>query len=126
LALGGLYLQNDILGAAMQATVIRNDVISNNIANAEVPSYKRKGLRFESVLREHLDSGLVKTQADLEKIVPQIWTLDAGYSYRLDGNNVDIQTEMSDLYQNSVRYDVLAGGIMNNYRMIQAVINGIK
>ncbi len=124
--LDSLFLQNDILGASMQASIARDAVITNNIANAEVPDYKKKAVQFESYLREALDNGKIKSSADLAKIVPKIWVEHTGYSYRIDGNNVDIENEMVDLYQNSVRYDTMAQGIMNNYRRINSVLTGIK
>jgi len=46
----------DILQRAMDASLIRRDVISNNIANADVPNFKRSVVNFESELKRALNS----------------------------------------------------------------------
>lgn len=121
-----MFIQNDILGRTMQASVVRNDVVTNNIANADVPGFKKKSVKFESYLNSALESAKHIGDIDLDKIFPSIQTEHGGYSYRLDGNNVDIESEMVDLYQNSVKYDTLASGIINNYKRINLVFTGIK
>jgi len=40
----------------MDASLIRRDVISNNIANADVPNFKRSVVNFESELKRALNS----------------------------------------------------------------------
>ena len=117
-----LFLQNNVLGMAMQASAIRNDVIANNIANAEVPGYKKKAVRFETYLDEALSNARKTGRLDLSRIRPTLHTEHEGYSYRIDGNNVDIEQEMVDLYQNAVKYDTLAGSVINNYKRINLAI----
>jgi len=46
-------------------------------------------------------------------------------NYRIDENNVDIEFEMAQLYQNSVRLDVMAMGIMNHYRILNVAIQAL-
>jgi len=121
--LEGLFLQNDVLGTAMQASVVRNDVIANNIANAEVPGYKKKAVRFETYLRDALEDAKRTGRLDLSNVRPTLMTEHAGYNYRLDESNVDIEQEMVDLYQNAVKYDTLAGGVINNYKRINLVMS---
>ena len=119
--LNELFTQNDILGVSMQASVVRNDVIANNIANAEVPGYKKKTVHFEIFLNEALEDAKRTGKLDLSRIRPQLITEHAGYNYRIDGNNVDIESEMVDLYQNAVKYETLAGSIINNYKRINLI-----
>ena len=119
--LNDLFLQNDILGASMQAAVVRNDVIGNNIANAEVPGYKKKTVQFEIFLNEAFQDAKKTGKMDLSRIRPQLITEHAGYNYRIDENNVDIESEMVDLYQNAVKYETLAGSVINNYKRINLI-----
>jgi len=121
-----MFIQNDAIGSAMQAAVVRNDVISNNIANADVPGYKKKTVRFENYLSAELKSSGSIRASRLSQIKPTIHVEHGGYEYRLDGNNVDVEAEMVALYQNSVKYDALATGLMNNYERLNLVLNGIK
>ena len=38
----------NVLGKAADASWLRNNIISNNIANNDTPGYKRKDVQFES------------------------------------------------------------------------------
>ncbi len=42
---------------------------------------------------------------------------------RLDGNNVDIDSEMSLLAKNSIRYNVLVQTLNNEFKKIRSVIS---
>ena len=44
----------NVLDRAADATWLRNEAISNNIANATTPGYKRQDVAFESELRKAL------------------------------------------------------------------------
>ena len=124
--LGNMFSVNNILETALQASVIKADVISNNIANADVPGFKKKTVTFESYLSDALDKAGQTGKLNLSKLSPTIRTEHENFSYRLDGNNVDIEQEMLYAYQNSVRYDFLANSVINNYRRLNAVLTAFK
>lgn len=46
----------DILQRTMDVSTIRQDVIANNIANADTPNFKRTVVNFEAQLKRALDS----------------------------------------------------------------------
>ncbi len=46
----------DLIHRAMDASLIRENIIANNLANQEVPNFKRSNLVFESELKKALDS----------------------------------------------------------------------
>jgi flagellar basal-body rod protein FlgB len=121
-----LFIQNDLLGSAMQAAAVRNDVTVNNITNADTPGFKKKAVRFESFFEQELDSARTLSDIDLKKLSPTVQTEHSGFNYRLDENNVDIESEMAALYQNSAKYDTLAQGVINNYKRINLVLTGVK
>ena len=112
----------DILGSAMQAAVVRDGVISNNIANADTPLFKRSAVRFETYLGAAVDNYRQTGDLNLTNIRPTVVTEYGDLYYRFDENNVDIEAEMTELYQNSVRFDVMSSGIMNHYRIINMII----
>ncbi|MCL2351491.1 MAG: flagellar basal body rod protein FlgB [Firmicutes bacterium] len=122
--LDGLFTQNDILGTALRAAAVRNDVIANNIANADTPGFKARGVAFEDALRGALDNYAATGTLDLTDARPRIGYVNKNYHYRLDENNVDIETEMAALYRNSVRYDALTGAVVGNSRRINLVLTG--
>lgn len=113
-----LFVQNDILEAAMQGTLLRNQVINNNIANNDVPGFKRSSVSFEDRLAASVDSARRTGRLDIANARPRINRHNDTLRFRLDGNNVDIETEMVDLYQNSMRFETMVSGVMNNYRKI--------
>ena len=119
--LDGVLTQNRVLETAMQAQSVRRDVVLNNIANVDTPGYKRKVVAFEESLKDSLRRARPGEKLDLSEVRTSIRQINKDLKYRLDGNNVDIEVEMIDLYETAVRYDVLANSVMNNYRRINLV-----
>ena len=122
--LGHIFAHNDILGFALNAYIVRNDVIQHNIANVDTPGFKKKAVEFEKAFADAIDGSKRTQKADLTKAIPKIRVTHQNYSYRLDGNNVDIDVEMAELYKNNVKYDVLSNSVINNYRKINLVATG--
>lgn len=116
----------NVLNKAAQASWKRNEVIANNIANVDTPGYKRKDVQFENYLQTALqgDGSLDSRveEADLDHIVPTVYTDNASFSYRLDGNNVDIDTESSLLAENQIRYNTLLESMTQEFNRIRAVL----
>ncbi len=115
-----LFSTVNVLEKGMQGTVLRNEVIQNNIANADTPGFRRSDVQFESFLKDAIDEASVTGVLDLEKVKPVV--VEQPFTYRLDKNNVDIETEMVNLYQNSARYDMLISSVNNHYKRINAVL----
>lgn len=124
----GIYNFVNVLDKAADASWTRNELISNNIANVDTPNYKRKDLNFESVLSAELegaDSGsLRETVANLDtsSLTASPYTDMAELSYRLDGNNVDIDTENVELASNQIKYQALIDSISTEFSMIKAAM----
>lgn len=118
-----LNIQNSILETAMVASTVRNEVIQNNIANAELPGFKKSKVNFENILQDTLQTYKQTGKLDLSKATARVALDNENFSYRLDGNNVDIESEMIDLYQNSVKYETLTSGVMNNYKRINLALS---
>ena len=119
----------NLLTKAADASWKRETVISNNIANVDTPGYKRKDLNFQGVLTEELgrckheslDSKV--SDVDLSRHDPQIYVDSANYSYRMDGNNVDIDTENVELASEQIRYEGLTDCINSEFERMKAVIS---
>ena len=119
----------NLLTKAADASWKRETVISNNIANVNTPGYKRKELNFQGVLTEELgrckheslDSKV--SDVDLSRLDPQIYVDSANYSYRMDGNNVDIDTENVELASEQIRYEGLTDCINSEFERMKAVIS---
>ena len=89
----------NVLDRAADAAWQRNEAISNNIANVDTPGYKRQDVAFESVLQQALGNNRYESMDDkvanvnLSRLRGRAYVDYANYSYRLDGNNVDIENE---------------------------------
>ena len=118
----------NVLDKAADASWIRNEAISNNISNADTPGYKRQDVNFETQLAKALHSSRY-TSVDakvhnlkLNHLYPIIRTDYSGYSYRLDGNNVDPDTEGVYLAKNQIVYQGLELSMNQEFKNLQAVL----
>ena len=124
-----IYNYINILDKTADAANMRNELISNNIANVDTPNYKRKDLDFETVLQAELAGGRTLNQSvnmankDLSVLDPQVFTDNSNLSYRLDGNNVDISTEEAYLAENTIRYQLLIDQMNQEFSRYQTVLS---
>lgn len=125
-----IYNYIDILDKAADAAYIRNDVISNNIANDSTPNYKRQDVQFESILQaalatggDNLDEMVNKVNMNLDDLDSYIYTDRSSLSYRLDGNNVDIDQEEAYLAENQIRYQALVDLMTQEFSRYKTVLS---
>ena len=119
----------NVLNKAADASWKRETVLANNIANVDTPGYKRKDLDFEGVLKQEL--GRCKhTSLDtkienlhMDHLNPSVYTDLSNYSYRLDGNNVDIDNEEVEYASEQLRYEGITAGINNEFNRMKSVIS---
>lgn len=122
-----------ILEKSLNAASQQHKLISNNIANVETPGFKTSEVIFQSKLREILDSKeknylplkvthpnhiSIIPDLKIEDIEPEIITRTETTS-RNDGNNVDIDLEMSKLAENTTYYSTIA-------QLITLKLSGLK
>ena len=119
-----MYFQNAVIGSAMHAAIFRNEVISNNIANADTPGFKKSRVEFEDSLQRALDNAGRTGEKDLSRVGMRAVIMHESFKYRVDENNVDMETEMTGLYKNAAKYDALTGMLTNNSRRLNLVITG--
>lgn len=118
----------NILEKAADASWTRYNVIANNIANDDTPGYKRKDVNFEDYLLEELTSGSSNSlrqriaDVDLGNINATTYTDYSELSYRLDGNNVDIDTENVELASSQIKYNALIDSITYEFNMFKAAM----
>lgn len=102
------------LSTALNMRLLKNNVISSNIANAETPHYHAKKMDFEEALARALDiDGLRGMSTSNEnhfavggsksKVDPDIYENPEG-AINNDGNTVDLEREMSSLAENTIMY----------------------
>lgn len=126
----GAFNYVNVLSSAADAAWTRNEILNNNIANVDTPGYKRQDMRFESLLKHEIErhGSTANTldqkvaQVDYTKIKPYVYTDMSTLSTRLDGNNVDMDTEQAELASNSLMYDGIINGINGEFNRMKAVL----
>ena len=126
----------DLLERGLDNATFKRKVLADNIANVDVPHFKRSEVSFESNLKRALESeeyqkkNAVPTQISHEKHfeffkplnykdVKSKANVDYLTTMRADGNNVDIDLQMGRLAQNS-------GDYANAARLMKNRLNYIK
>ena len=118
----------NVLNRAADAAWQRNEAISNNIANVDTPGYKIQDVAFESVLQQALGNNRYQSMDDkvanvnLSRLRGRAYVDYANYSYRLDGNNVDIENENVMLAENQLKYQGLISSINQEFTNLQTVM----
>ncbi|MBM7571815.1 flagellar basal body rod protein FlgB [Aquibacillus albus] len=109
---------------------LKNQTISNNIANADTPNYKAKRVVFKSVLANELGNTFEAKRTHPKHIpfqngiVPFQIVSDNNTTYNHNGNNVDIDKEMTELAENQIYYQSLVDRINGKFNSLQTVIKG--
>lgn len=116
----------NVLDKAADASWERNTVIANNIANVDTPNYKRKDVQFETYLQMALTGGESLDQdiksLDLSTLDSTVYTDHANMSYRMDGNNVDIDTESATLAKNQIKYNAILDSMTQEFTRLRTVL----
>jgi flagellar basal-body rod protein FlgB len=113
----------DLLHRAMDASLIRRDVIAHNMSNSQTPNYKRQIVNFEAELKRALDTEKNRPALELNLSDPRHipnWrerdyrdvaprrVLDYTSTYNNNGNNVDPEQELTAALENQMSYTLLA------------------
>lgn len=126
----GVYDYINVLNVAADGAWARNTAISNNIANVDTPNYKREDVSFQDELQQalrnnkyvSLDDKVHDANSRLSHVTPRVYKDSTEYSYRLDGNNVDIDTENVEMASNQLYYNGITQSLNNEFSNIKAVI----
>ena len=126
MVLSNAYNSVNVLGKAADASWTRNDILANNIANADTPGFKRKDVQFETYLKNAVagTDSLNETVAniDLNELNCTTYTDQANLSYRYDGNNVDINTENVELAKNQLKYYTLMNSMSQEFSRLKSAL----
>jgi flagellar basal-body rod protein FlgC len=99
-----------IAASGMEAQAARLRHVSENIANADTPGYRRKMVAFEAVMENGEKSGAVRTgkvrldPSELTRMLDPGNPLADENGY-LDGSNVDLVTEIADAREAQRSYE---------------------
>ncbi len=112
-----------IANKALDAVVLREGAIANNIANLETPGYKRVDLApsFETELAR------ASTSADPQQInslQPSLAVDTTATASSLDGNTVHLESELMQMNQNSMTHALETQLISGMFSRMQMAITG--
>jgi len=134
---GGLFGKNlAILSREMGVSVLRGNVIANNVANADTPNFKRSVVNFEAQLKRALDSEKAEAfpqyLTDRRHIVfqkPMDWrdvaprrVLDYLTEAKNNGNNVDVEEEGMNALNTQLLYTTLAQVVSSEFQRVNIVL----
>ena len=111
----------EILGKLMDATALRQKVLSNNLANANTPGYLRKDVKFSSALANAIDHGIDK----IREVSPEV-SIDADAPVDSRGNSVSIQKEMGEISQNELLYNFASEMTAHKFSGLRKAIKETK
>ncbi|MDR0568412.1 MAG: flagellar basal body rod protein FlgB [Spirochaetaceae bacterium] len=127
----------DLVHRAMDVSLLRRSVIANNIANAEVPNFKRSDVNFETELKRALESernppAIEMSQSDPRHIqnrqvidyrnVQPRRVVDFDSASNNNGNNVDVDHELMAGLENQMLYSLLAQAANFEFNQVNLVL----
>jgi flagellar basal-body rod protein FlgB len=130
----GLFGNARVTEKALNGSWLRSEAISQNIANVDTPGYKRKTVSFEQALEDAMDSSSFKGfrtdkrhvtigGSSIDSVDIRVSQDNGSLSMRLDGNNVDVDNEMSLMAKNNIMYNTLIQKISGEFRKLKSVIS---
>lgn len=135
-------LTTDTLGMAMLGLSARQRVLSQNLANADTPGYKRMDISFEGALADAVREERAKGVGSLGPD-PRFAAIEARLrptrdpaldepvsslegspqnTLRVDGSNVDPDQEMAELSANSLTYETVTGLLRKHLSTIRTAL----
>ena len=110
--------RDQILVRLMSSASLRARVLSENVANKNVPGYQRRVVTFEDELRARVAAG-----RDIRELEPRI-EVDTQTPASPDGNNVNLELETNGLRENWVAYEIYAAMLQSRNSVLQTAITG--
>ncbi|MFP4115442.1 MAG: flagellar basal body rod protein FlgB [Spirochaetales bacterium] len=129
----------DIMQRSMDVSMLRQDVIADNIANADTPNFKRSYINFESQLAAALESEnrprpmeaamtrerhvAFSRPVDYRSVEPER-RLDYLTTADNNGNNVDIEVESMNYLNNQLLYTLMTNSVNQQFQRVNLVTRG--
>jgi flagellar basal-body rod protein FlgB len=118
------------LRVGLDGLSLRQQVISQNIANIDTPGYQAKQVNFEDAIRRALskqdqiplrvtDSRQISSGKS-EALGMNISNRPGG-SFRTDQNNVDIDVELSDMSEAGIQYQALTQAASKKLLLLKTI-----
>jgi flagellar basal-body rod protein FlgB len=90
------------LESAMRGSMLRQSLLTNNLANVDTPGYQREDVNFQGTLQSALAAGQSPANVSFDPVS------QAGAT-QADGNGVSSEQESANLAENGLLYENLTG-----------------
>jgi len=121
----GIDKSATLLEKMLDVSSVKHKVIANNIANVNTPGYKKMEVSFADQLEKVLNKDSMNKFDTLQpKIV--ISKEDSSETVRNDGNNVDMDKEVSSLVKNTLTYSIYTQLLAKKYEVVKSAIEGSR
>lgn len=112
-----------MLEHSLDARLDRSRLLAQNLANLDTPNYRAKDLKFEGFLKQaEAVSGADSAQlvsAETTEVVVSDRPADG-----LDGNAVDLDTEVAKMADNTTRYNVALEAMRRKFALLSYAASG--
>ena len=108
----------------LDASVLRQQAIATNVANAETPGFRRIDIApdFATQLKARIAAGDFASTA--ENLTPRLTEDQTARSVRPDGNSVELEHELVAMDRNAVDYDYLTQVVTFDLKQLKMAITG--
>lgn len=121
----------DAMGAYMSRLTQRQQIVTSNLTNIEVPGYKAKDISFHATMQELLADKSSQLQTSSPEhssgtipIIPRMQAFEVqGLTTKTDGNNVDLDQEMMKLSDTSFGYAMMTQFLRGKFHTLSMSIN---
>ncbi len=123
---------------ALDGLAMKQDLISNNLANIDTPGYLAQDADFQSALQRAIKPA--GSKSNLQPVSMQIThpghitsldrpdnvqiTYRQGGSLRADGNDVDIDVEMSQMAETGIQYQAISQLVSKKLLLLKNIVTG--
>lgn len=118
----------NLIKKGLDMSSLRQKTISNNITNINTPGFKAGRVEFEEILNATKSVRIAKTDdkhfgiRDIEDIDLKV-KKKTTTMYNDNGNNVNVDIEMTELSANEIYYNVLIRQVNSKLSSLNYVIN---
>lgn len=122
----GMDTSTNLLEKMMNVSATKHKVIANNIANVNTPGYKRMEVSFEDQLSRAIQDIPVAKLTTLQPKIVVSKDKEGSGNIRNDGNNVNIDSEVTSLLKNTGKYNVYTQILGKKMEMVKSAIDNSK
>ena len=128
--------QFQVLAKALDLRMVNHRVISSNIANVDTPGYQAQRMDFEASMQQAIEEILIgqanSLTNDPDSLMQHALGSETGTepiieptgdpALGLDGNNVNMESQLGDLTGNSLMYQVTVQLLASKLRQIESIL----